>query len=691
MASDNVLRLLIVDRSLEDAEQFVSILRNGGLAARPQRAESVEQVEGALLDQRLDVVVCALQANGLSLADVSEAVGRSGRDVPIIACVDQPDLKAILDAIKYGAHAVTFRGMPEQIQQVVRRELDNVAARRSLRRVESSLRESEKRCHALMDSSQDAITYVHDGMHVYANRNYLHTFSCENLETLQGTPILDLVAPEDQDKLKDTLRKLQEGEKTTRELEVRVRREDGRAIPLRMEFSSASIEDEPCTQIVIRSSAGNDEVAAELSTLRRQDLLTGLYNRQYFLDELDRSFAAGAQGTGTAALAYLELDNVKQLIDDIGHSGVDIVLRDLATLIQDHLGQNEVGARFGDYTFVILSEECPLREAEEKAERVRQAIEAHIVEVGQQTAAATVSIGISVLGEDAKDAQEILAYATHACAKAQERGGNQLHVHNPVADERSDSEESQRWYNATRQALKDNRFHLVYQPLVSLHGDGGEYYEVLLRMHTAGGDEIMPAYFIPIAEQYGLIKDVDRWVIARAVEVIRQRREDGHDTRLFIKISAPTIGDSELLPWLSKQLTAARLAGDCIVFEFRESKAITHLKTARQFIKGVKQLRCGFAIEQFGSGLNSFQLLKHLPADYLKIDRQFMQDLPDSEEHQEKIRAITEEAHSMGKPVIAEFVEDAASMSILWQIGVNYVQGHFLQEPEATLAYDFGS
>jgi EAL domain-containing protein (putative c-di-GMP-specific phosphodiesterase class I) len=184
---------------------------------------------------------------------------------------------------------------------------------------------------------------------------------------------------------------------------------------------------------------------------------------------------------------------------------------------------------------------------------------------------------------------------------------------------------------------------------------------------------------------------IDRWVIANAVRALSEREQAGRKTTFFIKLTPQSLDDHGLLPWVAQQLKNSRLRGDALVFEMPESKVVTSLKPARAFLKGLEQLHCGFALEQFGSGLNSFQLLKHIPAHYLKVDRSFMAELPKHKENQERIKAICEQARNAGKLTIAEFVEDATSMSILFTCGVNFVQGNFLQEPEQVMAYEFGN
>lgn len=688
MKDEKILRLLIVDSSEETAEHSSSVLRNAGIAVRPTRAEDEDQIKSLLESQPPDMILCAANGAPVSLESLSAMVGRSGRDIPIIAQASESD--QFVDAMSHGARDVVFKDNVEHLQIVVERELDNLLARRRVRRLEAAYRESEKRCNSLLDSSRDPIAYVHEGMHVYANKAYLETFGFEAFEDIEGMPILDMVGPDNADPLKDALRKISKGEKPPKRLELQSRRLSGETFDSVMEFSAATIEGEPCTQIMVRDQAMDPDLMRELTDLRTQDLATGLCNRQHFLEELERAVNTVHEGGEDGALLYIELDEFRAVINQVGIAGTDLVLSDVAKIIKKHVNENSLAGRFGDHSFAVLVQGMELQEVEKLAETIRKGVEDNISEVGKHSITLTCSLGLAAIAEGTKSAHEVMSAAAEACGEAQKAGGNKFEVYNPVAQDQAERKHSRHWLEAIREGLGNDRFALVFQPIVSLHGVAGEFYEVLLRLEDQTGELSSPTQFLPVAEQNNLMGEIDRWVISHAIELLAEREAQGHKTTFFIKITPETAGDPAVLPWLSEKLKEHRVNGDRLVFEIPESRVVTHMKPARQFVEGIKQLHCGFALEQFGSGLNSFQILKHLPADYLKIDRSFMHNLAGNNEHKERVKEITDEAHAIGKTTIAEFVEDAASMSVLYQVGVNFVQGNFLQEPEKVLAYDFG-
>jgi multidomain signaling protein FimX len=684
--TDNIIKLLLIDDSVEEAEQIISVLRNGGIAVRPARATNEAELEAALEQQTPDLIIANLDSADLSLAQVAAAASRGGKDVALIATGRGLTEDRIVAAFHDGARGIALRDRPDHVQMIVSREYEALTMRRNVRRVEAALRESERRCEALLDSSRDPIAYVHEGMHVRANKAYLEMFGFDDFEDVEGMSILDMIAPDDADDFKALLKRLGKGEKPPQRLNLKAQRSDGSTFDATMEFAEASYEGELCQQITFRRQIVDANLAQELDELRSKDLVTELFNRQYTIAQIENSAASAAGGVVDQALLLIEPDNFKQVLDGVGLGNADVLLGDMANMVRRQLSESEVPGRMGEHTFGVLITKRTAEDARQLAERLRKAFEERIFDIGKQSISLTVSIGGTLIGEKNANSQTLLAQAQGALRAAQAEGGNRVSILDPAAQDKAAAEKVRHWLTLIDEALAHDGFVLYYQPIVSLHGAEGEFYEVLLRMKGAKG-EILPGHFLPIAEQHGKLAAIDRWVIANAIRSISERERAGHKTTFFIKLTPQSLEDQTLLAWIAQQLKTARQRGDSLVFEMPESKVVTNLKPARAFVKGLEQIHCGFALEQFGSGLNSFQLLKHIPAHYLKIDRNYMAELPKHKENQEKIKEICDQAHHAGKLTVAEFVEDAASMSILFSCGVNFVQGNFLQEPEKIMAH----
>lgn len=682
------IRLLIVDESLNHAEKLASGLRNAGIPVRLTRIENIDDFQTAIKDQDWDIIFTPVKLNRFHATQALEILLQSKKDIPYIIINDNNKEEDLVNLMEKGAADIVEKEATTRLQFATQREIRNLNKRRALKRSLHALSEAEKRCRILIDSSRDAITYIHEGMHVYANSTYLEMFGYNEFSEMEGMPIMDMIAPDDQQKFKEFLKnyKQKAGEQKIEMAGIRL---DGSKFNALMEFTPASIDTEPCTQIVIRDQSQSKELETKLQYLSKQDLLTGLHNRQYFLEELELSVGNAASGSGGSTVLYVELDSLSKVKETAGIAGLDTVLNDFANILRTQSIEGMILARFSDTVFTVLIPNSDLETAHRFAENLRLALEQYIFEIAGQSLTLTCSIGISLVSEYAENGQTIFNYADVACNIAKSKGGNWIHIHDPVNDAEAGRERDSHWVRLLRQALEKSQFRMLFQPIVSLHGEAGENYEVLIRMLGAQGDLISPSQFIPAAESADLMPAIDRWVIENAIVFLAEHRKHGNPTQFFIKLSGNSLKDETLLPWISRRLTQARLQGDSLIFEISEKNAVSYLKQAKYFCKGLKQLHCKIALEHFGIGANSFNCLKHLDVDFLKIDGSLVHNLANDNQNQAMVKSINDMAHSMNKLTIAEYVQDATSLALLWQYGVNYIQGNYLQKPYENLTYDF--
>jgi len=678
------IRLLILEDSQNEAERLVSLFRNAGQATRVHRLTSGDDLTEAL-KQTWDLLISAPHSENLEPSEVIGAIRRQARDIPVIQLTVGNDAEAITEALTLGAQDALPQGEDEWLILVASRELANLEERRARRSAEVALREAEKRCQLLLDSSVDAIAYVHDGMHIYANRAYLEMFGYEDVEDLEGMPMIDLIGAADQSVFKTFLKNYQTLEGSA-ELACAGIRADGETLKTRMHFSPAAYDGEPCIQVVIR--AEND--SAELQKLREissQDPVTGLLNRNAFLEEMDSAVERAVNAGQSASLAYIRVDRFAALQADIGLADSDQLLGQLATLLRAHFPADTQLARFADDVFTALQPGVTPQQAEPELRKLLGKVEGHLLDIGGRTVQTSFSIGVAALDEKTAKAQDAIERA-HRCAD--ELGdGNALKLYNP-ADELAAAASRGNIVAMLQQALEKNSFRLLFQPIISLRGDSHEHYEVLLRLLDPQGAEVPPAEFLGTASDVGLATKIDRWVVLNSIKLLAEHRAKGHSTRLFLHLSAASLQDPSLLPWLGVVLKASRLPGDSLVFEFGEADAVAYLKPAKALAQGLAGLGCRIALSQFGCVLNPFNTLKHLDAEFIKVDGSYTQDLT-RQENQEALKALLAELHEQQKQSIVPFVESATVLATLWQAGVSYIQGHYLQGPSQSMDYDFSS
>ncbi|WEN16637.1 EAL domain-containing protein [Rhodanobacter sp. AS-Z3] len=677
MKNDYVIKILFVESSLEEAEQIISLLRNSGIAVRPARATNVEQMQAAVSELEPDLVIFDSAVTTISLDEAMKVLEAYGRDFSLIGLVNAMDNELVADLFARGARGIASRSHPKQLIAVLKREFDALRTRRQVRWLHTALRETERRCDALLDSSTDAIAYVHEGMHVRANQSYLDTFGYESFDDLLGLPLLDMIDSSNAEEMKTLLRGQAHQGKFPAQLTLRARRADDTRFDATVEFTPATFEGERCLQIVFRRQMVDPAVLEQL----QRDSVTGLYNRTHMLTQVDDAITAAAKGKKGQCLLLIEPDNWTGLVGGIGLGKADELLASFADRIRMLLGADDIAGMLADHTLGVLLDTRTDEAVREWIAKLQHSVSNEIFDAGTRSMSVTASVGGSLLGEKNANSELLLNQASNALRTAQSLGGSKVELHDPAAREKADEERDRYWLDLLQKALAGEGLVLYHQQTISLQDAEGDYSEVLLRMNGPQG-EVLPGFFMPIAEKHNLTTAIDRWVLERIIKILQEHERSGLQTTLFVKLTAASLQDETMLPWLAERMQKAPLKRCQLVLEMTESKLMTLLRPAQEFVNGWKKLGGRFALEQFGSGLNSFQLLNHVDADYLKIDRSYMAELPQHPESQKKITEICQQAHELKRQAIAEWVEDATSTSLLFSCGVDFVQGNFLQIPQ---------
>ncbi len=689
MSNNNLLRIVTLFDASEEAEILINALRNAGHIVRDIRAEDDEDLKNAIDEHPLDLVLGRPKLALLNARQALNIIAASGRDLPMVIITDPGQENSAIDLLNAGARDIIGNDQPVRLQHIVSREIADLQTRRALRQSEKMLHETEKRARNLIDNSRDAISYVHDGMHLYANQAYLKMFGYDDLDDILGMPILDMVDTKEHAAFKDFLRTYIRGDSEDSSFKLSGRHSEGRTFKITMEFTPASMEGETCIQIIIRDQSLSKELEKKLSVLSRQDLLTGTYNRSYFMEQVDKLISRAVDGKARGALLYIDLDDYQDIKEKIGMSGTDLYLVEVAGVLKAQLSAQALLARYEGAVFTLLLEGADTTQAQASATTIYTAIADHLADVAGQTVRSTASIGISLFNETTSSGQRCLLNAEKACDDARQSGGNRAMVYNPRISELAEKEKVLHWSQTIKYALQHNQFQLLYQPIISLHGEPGENYETLLHMYQEDGTEVSPAEFMPAAEETGLMLYVDRWVMANALTRLAERHQNGTRTRLFIKLSGGSISDPRLLEWVGERFKALKLDADYVVFEIDEQTALNRLKQAQQLIDGLSRFHCRIALDHFGNESDTFDAIKHLRVNYLKLDGSLANNLANNLGAQEKIKIISDHASNIGVQTIASCVEDANSLAVLWQCSLDFIQGHFLQPPGIELDYDF--
>jgi diguanylate cyclase (GGDEF)-like protein/PAS domain S-box-containing protein len=423
----------------------------------------------------------------------------------------------------------------------------------------------------------------------------------------------------------------------------------------------------------------------QLAYQAEHDSLTGLFNRHYFQQELERTVARVARSGADCALFYIDLDQFKYINDTLGHAAGDQLLIEICNLLSAHVREGDLLARFGGDEFTLLVYNIKAHDVPKAAENFRALLEKYKFFYESKNFNITSSIGASVIDAGVVSADEVLSHADLACNMAKAQGRNRVHLYNPNDRDKAGMAEDMGWAARVREMLEHDRFQLVYQPIMSVSTGAVEDYEVLVRMVCTDGEIILPGGFMPAAERFGLIHNVDRWIVARAIHQLANLREHGSQVRFSINLSGKAFEDSILLPTIQRLLKETGLDPALLTFEITETAAIANLGAATRFIGALKDIGCQFALDDFGSGFSSFTYLKHLPVDKLKIDGSFVQNLAETPVDQAMVQSMNQVAHALGKQTIAEYVESAETLALLKDYGVDFAQGNFIGKPREAL------
>jgi diguanylate cyclase (GGDEF)-like protein len=422
----------------------------------------------------------------------------------------------------------------------------------------------------------------------------------------------------------------------------------------------------------------------ELMVLTYRDTLTGAYNRRAFEMHLQQALDTAQAGHRQHALCYIDLDQFKVVNDTCGHMAGDELLKQVAARLQSHVRGADTVARLGGDEFAVLLEGCPLNKAAEIAEQLRQSLKTFRFSWEEKLFDVSGSIGVVPVNAESGTLFDILRAADSACYVAKDLGRNRVHVYQPDDKELVQRYGEMQWVTRITKAFEDNRFELYCQRIIPVHDSAlSEHVEILIRMRDEDGEIVPPMAFLPAAERYSLMPTLDRWVVRTALQALGAGAftVDGAPRAIAINLSGQSLGDDHFLEFVTDILAQPGVDPALINFEITETAAITNLVAATRFISALRALGCRFSLDDFGSGLSSFNYLKNLKVDHLKIDGHFVKNLVDDPISYSMVEAINQIGHVMGIKTIAEFVENDAILRKLEEIGVDYAQGYGIGRP----------
>lgn len=556
---------------------------------------------------------------------------------------------------------------------------------RAFRDMQNQVHSREMRLASILDNASDGIITINeDGI--------IETFNAaaESLFRYQAEEVIgqkvNLLMPHPMREEHDAYirRYIDTGEQRIigNEMNVNAQRRDGTVFPMSIKVGEMMLDGHRYFTAIVADISERKAMLDHLRHLAEHDSLTGLYNRQYFTDELERVMQRSMRQKGlNCALLYIDLDNFKFVNDTLGHLAGDRVLIEVAGLITKRSRKSDLIARLGGDEFAVLLYDVDLEHAQSTAESYRQLMadytfryEGRVVDIG-------CSIGLALFEGDVTSREDLMARADIACHMAKRAGRNCVHMYQ--ADDRANMDTmfaDMGWARSIKQAIEQDGFVFALQPIVTIPHRAIVSYELLLRMRGEGDEIIMPSGFMPSAERFGLILDIDRWVVRNAIRLLSANVVES-SARMSINLSAMSIGDQDVLRLITMELEQSGVDPQRLTFEITETIAMADLTAAVEFLSSLRALGCATALDDFGVGYSSFAYLKDLPVDYVKIDGSFVRDIAKDSVQLAMVKSMNEIAHAMGKRTVAEYVDNDEVLHLLGHIGVDFAQGYLTGKP----------
>jgi len=670
--------MIALTRSQDNVEAINKALRNAGHPVHVTWLPDARDLGDALTQASAEMLMLFADEGIVDLSSAMDFRARFAPDVPVLIVREKLDEDSIAQALALGAQdAVTLINIP-RLQLVVGRELRTYRLDRALNTTLASAREYKKQLEHIVEGSTDAIAQVQEGIIVDANPAWLALFGYSNPEEVVGTPLMDAFDPDDHAAIKGALVACMQGKWSGHTLHASALVVSGHTPSLEFQLVRAEFDGEPCVQVVVPARVSDSgEYQRKLEEAMQSDPATGFMHRRYFVEKL-RARLAEPVKAGVRCLAYIEPDKYEAVHEELGVLVGEDFLTDFARLVREQVQPGDLAGRFGGHGFMLLLERGNTQDVEAWAEHVVHKVATEVFQAGAKSLSTTCTVGLGPVPAEIRSPEGPANDAYMAHRQGRGLGGNRVQLLEHTGAILRLQDQDRIWVKQIKAALMENRFRLVQQPIASLVGDDLGMFDVLLRMLDEQGQEVLPSVFMPAAERNDLMKNVDRWVIGAAMSFCAARKPGA----LFVRLSQETLSDSTLPAWLDNQLKATRIEPARIVFQVREEIAAQQIKDAVALHKALHKRGFRFAIEGFGLGRDTEQLLGHLKPDFVKIHGALMQGLSADQDKQARVKAMVELARQCKAVTIGERVQDANTMAVLWQLGVEFIQGYFINAPE---------
>ena len=676
MNEPEAVPLIVLSPVRDPVEAINSLLRRAGQPVHCTWIPALRDL-GDALEQLNPELLVHIASTPEELEAVIRVRDQLAPAVPVLELAPAADEERIAAGLTLGARDVVTLANPARLQAVVLRELQVFRTERTLDATVKSAHDARSQLDTVLQRSNDAIIQVQEGIVIEANPAWLELFGVE--EGITGQPVMDLFEGSTHAALRGALAACLQSRWSDHPLRANALLADGSVLPIEVTLALGEHEEEPCVRLVVPSRPRQETRIIEraIAAAPRADAAGDLPRRGELLEALAERLAIPSPG-GMRCVALVKIDKFAALERVIGASASEEALVEIGRLLKAMLHPKELVGRFGGVRFLALLERGNENDINAWSERLLARVHKHVMRIRDKSVSVTCTVGLSVVSPGEVDLDAVIADALECARKGAARGGNQV-----ISSDRADTDSrvmsyDKVWVKHIKAALMENRFRLVQQPIASLQGADPGMFDVLVRMIDQQGREVLPSEFMAAAGRNDLLKNIDRWVVGASLSFAAQKKPEC----LFVRLSRETVRDSAFIEWLDNHLRSSRAEPQRLCFQSTEESAASYVPQVATLATALRERGFRFAIESFGSGRDSMGLLESVPLDFVKIDGTIIQGLASDPQLQMQVRSLVEAARRRGVQTIGERVEDANTMAVLWQLGVQYIQGYFVNEPE---------
>jgi len=676
------ITIAVLTKNQDDVELVNGTLRDAGHAAHCHWIENPGKFDETLRGERIELIIVNSEGYSDSIRQVIKQKDAFQPEVPVIAIKQAVDEAGIQEAMDHGACDLVSIDKRGRLQAVVARELRAFRVERALNSTLNSATEYRRQFNNYMQGSSSAIACVQEGIITDVNKSWVELFQLAAKKEVIGLPIMDYFEAESQAAVKGAIVATEKGQwQTDEQLIAKSTLGKSDAQTLDLSFQLVEFDDGSYVQIRIAPPEKKPEEPTKLvhEALKR-DPTTLFFHRAQFLERVQKRLKK-KPNSGLHLLVYIKPDDFSEVRAQVGILNTEEVLSQFSEEVRKRMHPRDFAGRFEGTVIMALLERGNERDAEVWAQQLCDHIEKHEFKVDDLKAKITCTVGICAVSGVYSNFEELISAVANAHTTGKQGGGNSKHLSESTDESTRLRKFDAIWVKRIKSALMENRFRLAQLPIAGLRSESTEMYDMLVRMIDEQGKPILPSEFLPAAERNNLMQNIDRWIISSSMEFCN----DGNASQVFVRLSRHSMQDPSLIAWMSKELTDRKLDPGKICLQIPEQEAAKYIKQTKKVVAEFRKLGVCFALEHYGIDTNRFQILDILKPNYIKIDGELMHTLTTDTDMQKSVQQVATAAAERKIETIAERVENANAMAVLFQLGVHYMQGHYVREPEVVL------